>query len=50
MIFVQPLCDNFLFDTYIILLFSLFFFLSIVFDQWKEREKKLLQKLYQMVV
>jgi len=34
------LFDNFLYHTYIMLLFFLYFFsLSIVFDQWKERKR-----------
>jgi len=54
MIFVQPFCDNFwqlsLSYSHYSLIFSLHSSLSIVFVQWKEREKKLSQKLYQMVV
>lgn len=37
----------FLSDTHIIFLFSLSFYLSIIFDKWKERTTRLSQKLFQ---
>jgi len=40
MIFVQPLRDNFLSHTHIILLFSLFLFLSPLFLINEKREKR----------
>ena len=49
MIFEQPLlnnfCDNFLSHTLIILLFSLFLFLSLLLLSNKKKEKKVVNKV-----
>jgi len=44
MIFIQPLCDNFLSHTHIIILFSLFLFLSPLFLTNEKREKEIVTK------